>query len=177
MCFQCAESSKMYHRETRKFLKQMGLCPRCGKNKLFGDEKECPECVAMMYALNLKSMERRNFNAKEYYKKDIQRLKDKGICRRCRKRSVAEGHTHCAACLAKHREEGRKRRAYIKNKGISRSERPNYGLCYRCGANLDTDKRLCSKCSGKAISNLPKVRAENKLWKADNQRVFQKRGE
>lgn len=48
MCCECAEKQRIYRQETRKFLRNLGLCPRCGKNKLFGDEKECPECTAMM---------------------------------------------------------------------------------------------------------------------------------
>lgn len=110
LCADCAEKQKIYQRETRAYFRSLGLCPRCGKNKLFGDEKECPECTAMMYEINKKSRERRNISAMDYYRKDIKRLKEQGLCRGCRKAKVAEGHTYCLICLAKKREKAKERR-------------------------------------------------------------------
>ncbi len=86
MCSECAEKSRIDVREKREFMRNMGICPRCCKNKLFGSEKECPECAAMMYERNRKSVERRNACAADYYRKDIARLKSEGLCRGCRKK-------------------------------------------------------------------------------------------
>lgn len=178
MCEKCAEKQKIYQRENRAYFRSLGLCPRCGKNKLFGDEKECPECVAMMYELNRKSREKGNFDAKEYYRKDIKMLKEKGLCRRCRNRKVADGHTYCQICLEKHREEGRKRRNIKSNDGISRSERVSYGLCYFCGVKIDSGKKICQKCTEIMVKNLPEKHSDNKSWRSDNQIVFiKKRGD
>ena len=175
MCPECAEKQKIYQRENRAYFRSLGLCPRCGKNKLFGDEKECPECVAMMYELNRKSREKGNFDAKEYYRKDIKMLKEKGLCRRCRNRKVADGHTYCQICLEKHREEGRKRRSMKSNDWISRSERGSYGLCYFCGVKIDSGKKICQKCTEIMVKNLPEKHSDNKSWRSDNQILFMKK--
>ena len=171
MCAECAEKQKIYQRETRAYFKNIGLCPRCGKNKLFGDEKECPECCAMMYELNRKSKERRNVTAMDYYRKDIQQLKEKGLCRSCRVRKVAVGHTYCSNCLIKHREQGRKYRRKNDKIGLERTERPNYGFCYTCGNTLDRDGRVCQKCADNMTKNLPNQR-DNLLWRNDNKLIF-----
>lgn len=171
MCAECAEQQKIYQQKTREYLRNLGLCPRCGKNKLFGDEKECPECTAMMYEINQRSRKRRNITAMDYYRKDIKRLKEQGLCRSCRKRKAAEGHTYCLVCLANHRKKSRE---YRKNKGktgLERSERPDYGFCYTCGEPLDRDGRICKKCADTMTANLPKNR-NNKIWKNDNKLIF-----
>lgn len=171
MCADCAEKQKIYQRETREYFKNIGICPRCGKNKLFGDEKECPECCAMMYELNRKSRERRNITAIDYYRKDIKRLKEQGLCRSCRTRKVAEGKTYCKNCLIEHRERNKEYRRKKDRVGLERSERPNYGLCYTCGDPLDRDGRICQKCADKMAKNLPTQR-NNMLWRNDNKFIF-----
>lgn len=172
MCEECAEKSRIATQETRKYYKSLGLCPRCGKNKLFGDEKNCPECRAKMYEINKKSKKNQNFQQKEkireYYKKYSKKIKEQGICRRCAKRKVAEGHIYCSQCLIKHRTEEKKRR----DLGIDRSERPNYGLCYFCGDPLDRAGRACKACSEKMKRNLPKKHFENKYWRELNRLDF-----
>ena len=53
----------------------------------------------------------------KYYKKDIARLKENGICRGCRKRKVVPGKTYCAICLEKKRirsQEYRRKRQCFK---------------------------------------------------------------
>lgn len=170
MCTECAEKQRIYQKETREFLKNIGLCSRCGKNKLFGDEKECLECSTMMYERNQKSRERRNITAMDYYRKDIVRLKSEELCRSCRKRKVAEDHTYCSICLVKKRERGRIYRQK-KKAGICRSERPNYGLCYTCGEPLDREGRICARCAEIMKNNLPDQR-NNLAWRNDNKLIF-----
>lgn len=171
MCSICAEKQRVYQKETRDFLKRMGLCPRCGDKKLFGDEKECPECLAKMYEVNKRSKMNRNFNNSEFYKKDIKILKEKGLCRSCRKKKVKEGHTYCEICLIKKRERARIYRRKKDKLGIDRNERPNYGFCYICAEELDRDGRICKKCSERATSNLPETR-DNKYWREQNKIIF-----
>lgn len=79
MCSECAEKSRFETREKREFMQNMGICPRCCKNKLFGSEKECPECAAMMYERNRKRSERRSAYFSDYHRKDIARLKSEGL--------------------------------------------------------------------------------------------------
>lgn len=171
MCAECAEQKKVYQRETREWRRNLGFCSRCGKNRIFGDEKECPECTAMMYEINQRNRERRNITAMDYYRKDIKRLKEQGLCRGCRTRKVAEGHTYCPTCLAKKREKSKERRRKQDKIGLERSERPNYGFCYTCGNPLDRDGRVCKKCAEIMASNLPRERY-NANWRNDNKLVF-----
>lgn len=170
MCSECAEKSRIETREKREFMRNMGICPRCCKNKLFGSEKECPECAAMMYERNRKSVEIRNACAADYYRKDIARLKSEGLCRGCRKRKVAEGKTYCPICLAKKRERGRIYRRE-KDNAIDRSERTNYGLCYTCREPIDRDGRICARCAEIMKNNLPDQR-DNLVWRNDNKLIF-----
>ena len=166
-CQICTDKDRAYHKEARAYFLSIGLCSRCGKNKLFGEEKECPECLAKLYENNIRSRERRGIDSKEQYKKDIQMLKEKGLCRSCRKQKAAEGHTYCRTCLEKTRERSRKYRMKKEKIGIYRSERPNYGLCYTCGNPLDRDGRICQRCSENVTKNLPVMR-DNKFWRQQN---------
>lgn len=171
MCAKCAEKQRIYQRETREHLRNLGLCPRCGKNRLFGNEKECPECTAMMYEINQRSIKKRGIISSEYYRKDITRLKDKGLCRSCRKRKVADGRTYCPICLAKRRERSKEYRRKKEKTGLERSERPNYGLCYTCGKPLDREGRICKKCADIMANNLPRNR-DNLAWRNSNKLIF-----
>lgn len=171
MCVECAEKQRIYRKENREFFKSMGLCSRCGKNKLFGNEKECPECLAMMYEINRKSKERRNITSSDYFKKYYQQSKENGLCCNCRTREAVEGHVYCQNCLAKHRENGRKYRRKKDKIGLERSERPNYGFCYTCGNTLDREGRVCQSCADKMTKNLPSQR-NNILWRNDNKLIF-----
>ena len=169
MCSECAAKVRNAKKADREWAKEHGFCPRCMKNKLFGDEKICPECLAYMYAVNIKSRQKNYGDNHTYYLKDIARLKEQRICRGCRKKKAAEGHTYCKECLAKKRI--RRRRDYQRETEnyIPRSERRFYGLCYRCGNPNDTDKGLCSECSEAVVKNFKGIRSTNAYWKADNQ--------
>lgn len=166
-CESCREKQRIEIRKTREYLKKLGLCPRCGKEKLFGSEKNCISCRMKMLESNRKRAEQRRIEQREYYKKDIQRLKDNGICRGCRKKPVVMGKTYCKHCAEV-------RRLKRLEGTIPRSERYYYGLCYRCGEKLDTDKRLCSKCCEISSNNLPVVHTRNEYWEKENKIAFSK---
>ena len=170
ICQDCADKQKEYRNKNRQFFRENNLCVRCGKNKVFGDEKECPECLAYMAEVNKKSREKHGGNS-TYYKKDIKRLKENGICRGCRKRKVAEGKTYCEICLEKKRIKAQEYRRKKSGDGLRRSERPAYKLCYTCGSKLDREGRVCQKCADMKTSNLPKIH-DNKAWRDDNKFLF-----
>lgn len=169
MCEVCANKGKKYREETRKWLKKVGYCPRCGRNKLYGEEKTCPECLANAAIANKKYRQKHYGSDHEYYVMDIARLKEKGLCRGCRKNEVAEGHTYCLTCLIKKRKRTRLNHQYDFNDFIPRVERRSYGLCYRCGSPLDTDKNACSKCCKELVKNFKGKRGANSYWRFDNQ--------
>lgn len=173
LCTECKEKQHAYKNERRKWLKETGYCPKCGINKLFGDEKTCPECLAMCYANHRRYISNRYGTQHDYYVMDMTRLKEKGLCRGCRKNKRAEGHVYCEACLQKKRENDRQRRIRKGGDGIDRSERYSYGLCYRCGNPLDNDdKRLCSDCCEKAAKNFKGIRGTNAYWKSQNRLIW-----
>lgn len=167
-CHFCNEKTKESRRKHREFSNNHGLCPDCGKNKLFGQERRCPECLSRVYATNIKCRSKNKSYASEYYKKDILRLKFNGVCRGCRKKSVMPGHTYCENCLIK------KRNKKNSDVNIPRSERYYYGMCYICGGLLDGEKKLCNKCSKRLANNFPKERPKNIYWLNDNKIAFNK---
>lgn len=171
-CEKCKEKQKNDRRETREFLKKIGICPRCGENKLFGDEKECPECLAKMYELNKKYKKNSNYNYKEWYKKDVDYLKKNGLCISCRKKKAAEGKASCERCLIKNKIRAEESR--LKKGIIPRSERLSYGLCYFCGNKIDREGKTCSECASRLVKNLPKEKSVNKHWIDDNKLIFMK---
>ena len=79
-CTNCLKKSNEYSREVREWCKQNGICPECKKNKLFGDEHICPECLARkaMYRTN-------NPTSDEKRKENNERLKNS------RKRCINSG--------------------------------------------------------------------------------------
>lgn len=94
-----------YVRETRRFLTSIGMCPRCGKNKLFGDEKNCPECRAKANTYDSKRWveqhDKRLADKKRSFKKLYDERKAKGICVKCATRKADEGHVTCVWCRKK----------------------------------------------------------------------------
>lgn len=142
MCPECAEKERLRVAENRKALKGMGYCPRCGKNKLYGDEKECIECAAKMYEYN---QSHKSEKSKDY----IKIRKYKGVCIKCGSRKPEDGKTRCVICNISERNRARDYRGI----GLSRSERANYGMCYICGESIESG-RLCDKCKKRAVSHL-----------------------
>lgn len=145
MCAECAEKQKIYQRETREYLRNMGLCPRCGKNKLFGDEKECPECNAKSYEITMRSREKLgkehyNNQHNEWARNEHQKRIEQGICTRCGRRKADEGYKTCGICRAKTRNYKR-----IKYGKPDRNERAERGLCYFCDNPIKYGYKVCEK--------------------------------
>lgn len=164
LCEECNTKTKNYMRETRKMYAKYKICPRCGKNKLFGDEKTCPECLAKAMEVNRKWR-----SSNDWYRKDIKRLKEQGLCRSCRKRRVEMGKTYCSVCLAKRREAYKKKHVT----SVVRSLRHEYGLCYICGKPLDREGRVCISCKETLVGNLSRAKRNTDLWRKDNKLIFQ----
>lgn len=167
MCSTCAEKVNAYRTESIEWAREHNVCPKCMKNKLFGDEKTCPECLANQYARNRRSVIKLYETSHNQYVLRMKRKKEQGICRSCNNK-IAEGHTYCSKCLTKKRERSKHDRLIKGHDGIDRSERYYYGLCYRCGEPLDTDKRLCSKCCSNVVKNFKGIRGTNTYWKVSN---------
>lgn len=162
MCEECAKKDNERTKENRKALINIGICPRCGKNKLWGDEKMCLECKEKMYEYNKthRTKSHKNYNKIR---------KDNGMCIKCGKNAPVPGKTKCALCAQRERTRARE---YRMRKGIEvdRWERPAYGKCYICGAEI-TSGRICKRCKDRIVSSLSKGN-KNSLWERDNALIF-----
>lgn len=172
MCKECLKIAKKTSKENFDWYKEHGICYRCGKNKLFGDEKTCPECRAKGVEITNKSRIKNYGSMHNYYMQRRERYLAEKRCVRCGKPAV-EGLKYCQPCLDRESEKKRKQRLRGElRSGIARSERYSYGLCYRCGNPLDTEKRLCSACCKSVAKNFKGIRSTNTYWKNDNQVIF-----
>lgn len=141
-CSKCAEIQKNNAKERREWLLSKGFCMVCGREKVYLNETKCYNCREKALKSSNSCKKDKEY-AREYARKWRADKKAQGYCTRCGKRKVQKGKSYCSVCNDK-RNEG----------NIPRTERFFYGLCYYCGAPLDTDKRLCSKCCGKIAKNL-----------------------
>ena len=144
-CTECRKIINEDLQKTRNWYQTHGICPRCGKNDLFGDEKVCPECSAKGYSLAMKSRERLgkehyNKNHAEWSKKEHHRRIEQGICTRCGKRNADYGYKTCGICREKTRNFKR-----IKYGKPDRNERYKQGLCYFCDNPIKNGYKVCEK--------------------------------
>lgn len=116
-CTKCCEKRRPKSKERREFLKKIHVCPTCGKNTLFGDEKVCLECLARKYEYyhehkdELTDEERAERNKKMSVRNrtTYAERKAKGICVRCGKRKAVWNRVRCVICLERDMEEHHKR--------------------------------------------------------------------
>lgn len=154
----------------------MGICPNCGSNKAAPNRVRCEECLIKNAENNRKSRERKSDEEKKEIliknairqKNRTEQRKSAGICIICGKRPICRSSTvFCTECRIKNQRNNERRKT-----GIERSERPLYGLCYRCGEKLDRAGKLCTKCAKTSIDNLKNadlterkkyIRSQNKI--------------
>lgn len=179
-CTKCRGKDREKRKARIEYHAARGLCPYCGKEKLFGDEKCCPECRAKKIIANVKWMNglkekgrRRKLTSNNARKVAYQRAKDNNLCPKCRKRKPKPGYVMCEMCLTKVRNY--RAQKYIERGGFPRSERVERGLCYICGDPLDQDKTICKKCTEK-LRNRPRKSGEKGKhpWTATNTYFFKK---
>lgn len=153
-CSKCLQKLRDYNKETRRFLKTIGICPTCGKNKLFGDEKTCPECVAKACEYEVKTREKdiKAYNERHsrYYKKRTTRYRAEGMCGKCGKNKPAIGYKTCAICL----DKIKKWRATkgVGQKTEERYERVANGYCWYCDKPAETGYKTCAEHHNAATS-------------------------
>lgn len=89
-CYSCVKANTDYKRETREFVLEFRICPRCFKNKLYGDERNCLECRTKNY-VNREKQRRDNPEREEIYyqhgrrnyKELYNQRKEQGLCSKC----------------------------------------------------------------------------------------------
>ena len=158
-CLSCRNKINADTNETRKWYQDNGICPRCKKNKLFGDEKNCVECTAYGYAYTMPRREenREHYNKvhAEWSKRTHQEMIDKGICTRCRNRKADYGYKTCGICRAEDREYKR-----IKYGKPSRTERYAKGLCYFCDKSIKQGYKVCEEHYQRNVANARSKKAK-----------------
>lgn len=94
-----------YYRERRKELLAMKICPQCGREKLYGNEKACLDCTLRRIKKDEKKRkehreEIRQFNKEYYHRKHEERIAN-GLCTRCGKKKGDDGRKMCPMCRYK----------------------------------------------------------------------------
>lgn len=177
MCVECCALRAKQNRDRRKWYADAGICPRCGKYSLFGDEKTCPECRAKNTEARRKWVENcdkeklyeRN---KISYKKRYETLKANGICPMCGKRKPEKGFVTCGICLAKSRERRREKRGtFGRDKSYER------GICYFCDNPVKPGYKVCEKHYEMNIKKLQheKCVAQTEYFKKIQDRIIKAR--
>ena len=173
-CISCNKYLNEQQTLLRYWYQEHGICPRCGKNDLFGDEKVCLECNAKSYEVTMKSRERlgkEHYSQKhsEWARNEHQRRISEGICTRCGKRKADGGYKTCGICRAKTRNYKR-----IKYGKPERSERYEQGLCYFCDNPIKEGYKVCEKHYQMNIEKLDneKCRKATEDIKSDMKKYF-----
>lgn len=111
-CSKCLEKVREYHRENRRFYAEHHLCTECGKVKVPGNERVCPECrdknEHWRKPLTEEQKIRYSYKFKKRQNSLYQQRSEQGICTRCGKRKAMPGKKKCGICLAKDAEMHRK---------------------------------------------------------------------
>lgn len=174
-CYSCLEKKRANERETKIFLKNIGICPSCGKNRLCGEEKQCVECRA-------KGAERsariRAERGEEYLKEHRQygrmlydrRIKN-GVCPRCGKVPDDPRYKMCSACRVKKREQ-----SMARNGQKDRRARTDMGICYFCNLPVKSGYKVCEKHYQMNLEHLnnSKCKEARERIKQNNKKFFVK---
>ena len=156
-CAECNDKHNQYNNETRKFYRSMGVCPRCRKNSLFGDEKVCIECSWKLSEEVMRTRDKDNYNRNhaEWSRHTHKEAVENGICYRCRKRKADSGYKTCGICRTKHRN-------YVRNKKQKpdRRERYKQGLCYFCDNPIKPGYKLCEVHYQRNVDNARSQKAK-----------------
>ena len=176
-CSECNTKHNKYVKETREFLRKQGMCPVCGKEKLFGDEKQCISCRQKAYdrrkPLTEEQKKRYSVRFNEQRKSLYKERSENGICTRCGKYKAEKGKKKCRICLDKDAETHRKR---TYNKKSTREYRKENHLCYHCGKEIDRETgEICQSCLEIFRQAGLKSSCRNEYWKNDNKIVFRNR--
>lgn len=151
--------------------KSNGICIQCLQYDASPGKVRCEVCLAKnaegarRYRAKMQSVSRA-----EKSRKLRESRKEQGLCIWCGKPRSNYSSVFCPDCRLKNQHKNDAR------KGISRSERPAYGMCYRCGNDILPGEKLCQKCKMQSIANLPEEKHVIRTWKKDNNRVFTKIG-
>lgn len=149
--------------------KSHGICVQCMQYDAAPGRVRCEVCLLT----NAEGAKRHRAKMQSVSQADRSRKlresrKEQGLCIWCGKPQSSYSRVFCADCRIKNQRRNDARKC-----GIARSERPAYGMCYRCGQAISRGEKLCQECKTQSIANLPEKHVI-RTWKQDNNRVFAK---
>lgn len=156
-CKKCTDERKEYSKLYYAGYQQAGVCPKCRKNSILGDEKTCPECRAIyaeaMTKYIKKNREQWNEYQKKMHKKAVNERREKGLCVRCGRKREDQRFKNCERCRKTMREQSRDKREKLNI--TSREYRRENGLCFFCGEPVVDGLKVCERCRqrNKAAAN------------------------
>lgn len=164
-----------------EWLKQMGLCQRCRKEKVAPGHVHCFDCLAKIRgesAQRYATVQRKEYN-EEYRQRRreiYQEKKASGICIRCDK--PATHGMYCYEHFIEQRRRSMKRAESAKwkrhERGLIPDERKEKGLCRWCGEKALPGLQCCEKhqemCSLAGKKAREKDEAVNGYWRLQEQK-------
>lgn len=170
-CSVCTSKQREYRRQSKIFFEQNGLCTFCGKNKVFGGEKTCPECRAKRAKYRKPATEEQKKKNRERAKIRWNKRKEQGLCAKCGKYKAVNDRVFCRNCLDRHSELERQHREEPKRY-------MEKGLC-RCGKPRIPGTKLCADCYKQCCESLKKAREvrSSRYFKKLNDYWFGENGE
>lgn len=167
MCPDCAARCYALRKQNKEYRAKIGMCVNCGKSKAEPHKKLCYECLCKSQDSD-KKRDRSDY-LKHYSKIRRQSRIESGMCPTCGKHKTQDGKLceWCKSYLKRYRDKNRC--------DLSRSERPNYGICYICGKNpIMKDKKVCESCYEVRLKTLPAMfsNVNNENFKTLNNQVW-----
>lgn len=159
--------------ENYKYYKEHGICPQCGVREHAPGRVRCEICLAQNAeskqrqrdAENEEQRSERLSAMKIRHRKMRGRRKDSGKCIWCGNPLSEYSTCFCLDCRIKNQKKNERRKS-----DIPRSERPLYGICYKCGKNpVMPGRKLCETCYEQSLSAL---NVANKSEKAAERRNY-----
>ena len=151
-CRKCKDYDKEYKSQSREYFKSVGLCPQCGKYKLFNDEKMCLECKANRANTSYKNSLKESTKEKHReYQKSVKEYRiENGLCTSCGDKNDTDGHT-CSKCRKSERLRYRIRYGFRDGRNYKREKWKELGLCSTCGDEREAGYNVCKKCHERLI--------------------------
>lgn len=174
------EHRVQYAREVREYRKSLGMCSRCGNDKIAVNSKAlCSECLEKgrenaekrraAMTLEEKQLKQERYNAR---RREMQaKRRSEGLCAICGKPAY-NGHSKCIDHFLYFKRKGEEA-GVRKKKGYAEQ-----GLCIICGKECVQGKKFCPEHYQQKLENLKKAEKAKDLkkhpWKQNNDVAFRK---
>ncbi len=166
---------KAAKRELKRWYKEHGICVNCGQNEVYLPRSKtlCLQCLEDQKERH----KNREISTEQRYRENMHNRRRYdlcvafGVCTKCAKRDVSEGHTICNVCLAKMRikKEKKRRKNGILPKGFYTPT-----ICENCHKEKPDDgRKLCPACYKQACTAIAlgrsKANNQNHIWRRKNE--------